>query len=101
MLFYVRYGTDGCEDVAEIIKADNLEAAEIYAHESAIESFSSFEGMYGNLTLEEFAEENGYDNPCSIDCIEEYEEYVEGEIFYFANFYSEDDEDFAKAGEQK
>ena len=97
MLFYVRYGTDGCEDVAEIINADNLEAAELYAHESAIESFTSFEGMYGNLTLEEFAEENDYDNFCSIDCVEEYAEYVEGEIFYSAEEYNENIEQHSDA----
>lgn len=33
--------------------------------------------MYGNLTLEEFAEENGYDNHCGIDCVEEYNENIE------------------------
>ena len=92
MLYYIKYGVHGCSDEAIIIKAEDDNEAYKAAEELTVECWDSYMGSYGNLTLEEFAEQEGYEEPFSDDCYDEYDDYVKGETYFYVSEFDVNDE---------
>mgnify|MGYP003480193369 CR=1 FL=1 len=78
-LFYINFGV-GDVFSETIIEAEER-AAEIYAYQEAKDIFHDVVGTMGILSLEEFLEQNHYEDG-DIDAISEYDSYVEQVLFF-------------------
>jgi len=84
--FVIKYGLGGGfggaeRNEPEIIEARNLEDANSYAYEKAVQEYQSYEGLHGLRTAEEIAEEDGLDEA---DVEQAYIEEMESWLDYYA-----------------
>ena len=92
MLYYIKYGVQGCAEEAIIIKAEDEAEAYKAAEELAMDCWDSYVGSYGNLTLEEFAKQEKYEEPYTDECYDDYDEYVKEETFLYVREFDMDDD---------
>ena len=83
MKFVINYGC-GCGNNEEVIEAKDLEAAEKYAYECAVEDYESYEGLHGVMSLDDVCEEYGIEDRDSDEAWDAYREERESQLSYEA-----------------